>query len=350
MTDATGSVDHGELNNTPMPSRSAMLCWLLGLIVFGTVGLSVLGLAGRYGWLSDLCNHFRFQYVLVLGVTTIGLVLLRSWRVGLVSLTGLTMNLALVAPLYVGASDSAELHPDAPRLRVMHFNVNTTNTNKDGVIGEILTSKPDIVFVQEVNDRWLSALEQGLKGYEQVVSAPRTDNFGIACYARVDDVGESYTNPLSIDSAHRFDPTDGIAQVPVIEVMGRFDGRPIALLSIHPVPPVSAEYHRARNATMRAAGEWAAGQDAPCIVVGDFNATPWSAAFVELADTGGLVNSQRGYGRAPTWPAGASSLGMIPIDHLLHRDELVTAERTVGAANGSDHRPLVVELGWGAED
>ena len=348
MADATGSVDHGGLKNAPMPSRSAMVRWLLGLVVLGTVGLSVLGLAGRHGWLLDLCNHFRFQYALVLAVTSVGLTLLRSWRVGLVSLAGLALNLAVVVPLYFPASGSVELQPDAPLLRVMHYNINTANTDEDGVIGEILANKPDVVFVQEVNRRWLAALDQGLLGYKQVASEPRSDNFGIACYARSNDAESAYTNPLSITSSRSFDPTAGVAQVPVIEVFGRFDDRPIAILSIHPVPPVSADYHRARNATMRAAGEWAAEMDAPCIVVGDFNATPWSAAFAELVDAGGLVNSQRGHGRCPTWPAGALSLGMIPIDHLLHSFALVTAERSLGPANGSDHLPLVVELAWAA--
>ena len=60
---------------------------------------------------------------------------------------------------------------------------------------------------------------------------------------------------------------------------------------------------------------------------------------------GGLVNSQTGYGPSPTWPSGLGSVGMIPIDHLLHSEVFVTVDRTIGEANGSDHRPLIVELG-----
>ena len=53
-----------------------------------------------------------------------------------------------------------------------------------------------------------------------------------------------------------------------------------------------------------------------------------------------------GFGRGPTWPGAFNTLGMIPIDHLLHSKELVTVDRIVGEANGSDHRPLIVEIGW----
>eukprot|EP00752_Nemacystus_decipiens_P014482 g12891.t1 len=267
--------------------------------------------------------------------------LLRAWRWSLVSLAGLALNLCFVLPLYLGSPPPYD--PTSPSLAVMHFNINTGNTDHAGVIGEILSHEPDLVFVQEVNRGWLDALAQGLAGYNLVAEDARTDNFGIACFVRQLSGGEP---PIEIVSSRVFDPTNGIAQVPVIEVEMKVDGRALSVLSIHPLPPVSLAYARARDATLKASGEWAALQDVPCIVVGDFNATPWSTAFRDMQSAGGLVNSQVGYGRSPTWPAGLIGLGMIPIDHLLHSEDFVTVDRVVGEARGSDHKPLVVEIGW----
>ena len=244
-------------------------------------------------------------------------------------------------PLYTSNPEPAVA--GGATLVVMHFNINTSNPGYAGVLEEIRISDADVVFIQEVNPDWLDALEDGLVGYALVAAEPRTDNFGIACFTRVEN------NPLSIDEARVFDITGGEAEVPVIELKATFDGQSVALLSIHPLPPIQLNYARARDLSLSAAGRWAAEQDVPCIVVGDMNATPWSTALRDMQSAGGLISSQHGFGRAPTWPAGLGSLGMIPIDHLLHSPAFTTIDRQVGRARGSDHRPVVVTLGWSAD-
>jgi endonuclease/exonuclease/phosphatase (EEP) superfamily protein YafD len=78
------------------------------------------------------------------------------------------------------------------------------------------------------------------------------------------------------------------------------------------------------------------------VVVGDFNATPWTSAFRRLLGTGELRNSQRGYGVSPTWDVGR--FWAVPIDHLVHGDGMVVTDRAVGPDLGSDHRPILVDL------
>lgn len=339
MVEVVTEVEHGELREAPLPSRSAMVHGLIVLVTCAALIPSVLGLLGRWAWLLDLCNHFRFQCALVLLVTTASLTLLRSWRWAGVALLGLGLNTAFVLPLYVGSPGQGQT--DRPTLTLMHVNVNTANQDHAGVIAEIQSHGPDLLFVQEIHLGWLDALEAGLTDYRLISSESRTDNFGIACFVSASSEAEG---AITITNSRVFDPTDGFAQVPVIEVMLEQAGQPLAVLSIHPPPPVSAVYTQWRDAVLEASGQWAAKQDVPCIVVGDFNATPWSTQFRDLQAAGGLVNSQVGFGRAPTWPAGLGSLGMIPIDHLLHSDDLVTLDRQLGEANGSDHLPLIVEI------
>jgi endonuclease/exonuclease/phosphatase (EEP) superfamily protein YafD len=341
MAEVVEEVDPGELKEAPLPSRSAVVRGLVVFVMFCAVVPSVLGLLGRWGWVLDLCNHFRFQCALVLAVTTVGLLVIRSWRMAAISLGALALNLAFVLSLYLGSPGAVDT--SKPTMTVMQFNVHTGNKDRKGVIAEIESHAPDLLFVQEVNQSWMNDLNAGLSDYEIVVSSPRADNFGIACYKRKANADRP---TLSILSSRSYDITRGIAQVPVIEVKLTLDGQAINVLSIHPLPPMSQPYARARNATLGGAGQWSADQTVPNVVTGDFNATPWSTAFRDLQSAGGLVNSQVGFGQAPTWPAAFNTLGMIPIDHLLHSKELVTVDRVVGEANGSDHKPLIVELGW----
>lgn len=344
MVEVVEEAEHGELREAPLPSRSSLVRGLVCLIVIGALLPTAFGFAGRVSWLLDLCNHFRFQCVLVLLVTTVCLLLLHSWRLAGVSLAGLVLNAVLVLPLYLGSPGQSLIN--SPTLTVMHFNVNTANRDHAGVIAEIQSHAPDLLFVQEVNQAWLGTLQAGLPSYELIASEPRSDNFGIACFIRTSD---DERNTVTITGSRVFDPTNGFAQVPVIEVALDWDGQTVHVLCIHPPPPVSDEYAQWRDAVMDAAGKWAAKQTTPCIIVGDFNATPWSTAFRDLQAAGSLINSQVGFGRAPTWPSGLGSLGMIPIDHLLHSGDFVTIDRHIGEAHGSDHQPLIVTLGWRQE-
>jgi endonuclease/exonuclease/phosphatase (EEP) superfamily protein YafD len=120
--------------------------------------------------------------------------------------------------------------------------------------------------------------------------------------------------------------------------------REVALLSSHPLAPSTETRSLLRDAQLRFAAEWAAGQTLPALVVGDLNATRWSHAFGRLTSIGGLSNSEDGFGFQPTFPATASILLRVPIDHLLHSDEWVVVDRRLGPAMGSDHFPLVVDL------
>jgi endonuclease/exonuclease/phosphatase family metal-dependent hydrolase len=76
------------------------------------------------------------------------------------------------------------------------------------------------------------------------------------------------------------------------------------------------------------------------VIAGDFNMTPWSAAYKTLAR--GLKTATR---FARTWPAPAP---VVPIDHILFRGRLELLQGGAwtggGARSASDHLPVVAEL------
>lgn len=336
------------LNDPPPVTRLAIARWLLGAAAICILIPTLLGFAGRHGWQIDLLTHFRFQYAWLLLITTIGLAVLRSTRVVWLSLAGLTINLCFVAPLYFPPAERGELDPAGPELVIMHRNVNTAGGDPAGVAQAIRDSGADLVFLQEVSQHWLCQLSGNIGPYALIAAEPRSDNFGIAAYVRRDPA--KVAPKLAIDSVRVFDPTAGIADVPVIELIATVDGRPLSILSIHPLPPVNLRYARDRDATLAAAADWAKNQPHAHLIVGDFNATPWSTAFGDLQAESQLVNSQRGFGQAPTWPTRFVSPCMIPIDHLLHSRDLVTVDRRLGEPHNSDHLPLIVALRWALPD
>ena len=144
-----------------------------------------------------------------------------------------------------------------------------------------------------------------------------------------------------LDEALKSDvPLDG--EVAAIEIdLG--DER-ITLLGIHPVSPTTSARAAARDRLILGAADWVAQRPGEVVVVGDLNATPWSQVYSTLRLRGGLIDTLRGRGLQPSWPEGWGPL-MIPIDHALHTRGLGSANRHTGPAFGSEHRPVIVEIG-----
>ena len=316
--------------------------------------LNLFSLAASQDWALDLLTHFRFQYTAAFAVTALCLLLLRWLKMAAIAALGLAFNGWFVAPLLLPNADSrraAELRDDdtAPSLTVLHYNVHTSNPRKADVAAMIRNSGADVVLLQEINQGWVDALDDQLPGYRLAAAEPRTDNFGIGMWLREDKAIEVVyldTSPMALDK------TD----VPAIDALLRFDASHIQLISLHTLPPVSRLYSETRNEQLLFATEMATLADDPFLLIGDLNATPWSAQYRKMVRDGGLTDSLRGNGfdglSAPgaSWPAGMLSLGMIPIDHALTRNGAVVTQRTLGDATGSDHRPLLIEVKLGGAE
>ena len=289
--------------------------------------LTTAGFLGGIWWGFDLAAHFRVQYAALL-VPAVAVLAGLGWRrTTLPAVVALVVNLALIVPLYV----ERPAQPDgSSTLQILSFNVTASNPERASVIAYLTASGADIIFLHESSTDWEDALSRSDLPYRMVSAREPGSLFGTLAL-----VGE--------DVVANVIPLGDFGQLS-IEVIIELGGSEIKVLGTHPLSPVSPSRAAARDEQLRIVGEWAARQDVPVVVTGDFNASTWSRGFSLVTREAGLVNSQRGFGVQASWPTGYTLFG-IPIDHLVHSPELTTVDRYLGESLGSDHFSLFVTVG-----
>ncbi len=122
----------------------------------------------------------------------------------------------------------------------------------------------------------------------------------------------------------------------VIEQPGR---QRTHLIAFHMVKPWFSGFAETEMTALEAALD--AKTAPPTILVGDFNAAPWSWRMRHIERSFGLRHAAR---PIATWPAGAGALG-VPIDHVLLRGgTALSSVKPWGADLGSNHRGLRAEI------
>jgi endonuclease/exonuclease/phosphatase (EEP) superfamily protein YafD len=300
------------------------IVWFIGFCL----GLATLaGFLGSRWWVLDLFAGFRHQ--LAAGLLVCALVaFLAKWLKTAAGMSLLAIvNLVLIVPLFFGPS-----RPESSDLRIVSFNVLGSNRRFEEVIDFIRESGADVVVLHEVTGRWEDAVANASEtsaewSYEITETRAGGDLFGSLVLtrpgARVESFGFGLTDPRAVE---------------IILPGG------VAMLAIHPLSPSNQFRAEQNDHQLQFATDWAVGQSGPAIVVGDFNATPWSYPFRRLMATTELSNSENGFGLDLSYPANGNPLLRIPIDHLLHSDDLAVVDRRLGPAMGSDHFPLTVDL------
>lgn len=293
--------------------------------------VSVAAFFGRWVWWLDVLANFRVQYLVALLLLAVVLMVFKWRRTGFVVLVVAAVNLVVVLPLFVGSPGESD--PGMPSIRIMSFNLLSTNESYPDVVEYIQAHRPDLVFLHEASRPWEVAMDAADWDYE--VIRPRSDDLIFGTLVMVAEPG---ADAVSYGFAE--------AQPRAVEVTYAPEGwpEPVKVLSTHPLAPTVEERAKLRDAQLGFASDWAASQEGAFVVVGDFNATPWSWPFRRMVNEAPLRNSQIGFGIQPTFKADSNPFLRVPIDHLLHSERLVTTDRRLGPAMGSDHFALLVDL------
>ncbi len=315
-----------------------------------------LGTLGNFSWILDLAAHFQAQYFLValvcLPIATVWLA--RDSRANpadvddgkrrrpIVPLIALAFSIAAtligawnLAPLYIGTGPFPA--PGSASLQIMEINVNTANTSYHAVEDHVLKKSPDILLLLEVNQTWLDNLPRIARAYPFHVSCPRSDNFGIALFAK--------NKPSSgkLLSLPRRD-----LGLPCVAWNFKFADKDVVVLGLHTLPPVRRRGFQIRNAMLAEVANLArqiSAEGAETIILGDLNISPWSGFFKRLSTVSGTRDARSGFGVAPSWPAIPTLFPLlIPIDHCLVSPGLAVTNFSIGGDVGSDHYPIEIEL------
>ncbi len=269
-------------------------------------------------WLADLFAHFRVQYALLL---LVALLVSRRYRARVVVLgVAFALNALSILPLFAGPPRAP---PTTEDTIILAANLLSDNDDFGAVLALVSAEDPDVIALLEYSPRWQHDLASLAEEYPYILEDPRSDNFGIALFSRLPFDGQIIEY--------------GDGGLPSIDLL-LSDG--LRVIATHPVPPTGAAGADRRDTQLAALAEVAA-QSERVLIVGDFNATPFSRPFRELLRQGDLRTSSRSWD--PTWPAEFPPL-WIALDHALVGAGVDVVEFRIGSAIGSDHSPIIVRV------
>jgi vancomycin resistance protein VanJ len=231
---------------------------------------------------------------------------------------------------------------DAPRLRIMTYNLHGETDSFDPIIEIIREADADIVALQEL-------------------TTPAETRFAA-------EFGEAYPYQLTFANGASVVGQGVLSHYPLsngeywevglgnIRVEVAWDGETITLYNLHPPPP---SLRTGLNAAGRSAAidtllERLTGEDGTLVLAGDFNMTAEANDYTRLTHGAALWDAFRevGEGLGPTFPNmsyGGAFWAYIPplfrIDYIFYRQPFHAVEARVWHTHGgSDHYPVLATL------
>jgi endonuclease/exonuclease/phosphatase (EEP) superfamily protein YafD len=292
--------------------------------------VSLASFLGAVSPLIDIFSHFRWQYTVMLALSSVLLLLSHRRKLAATMVLGALANAPCLLILYIPAR-TVESTRTKDSLSILNMNLQTGNMNYELVDNAIHKYAPDVITLQELTPWMCAHLKSVLNDYPYQFLRPRTDPYGIGIFSkrklvRVDE------NPLKLLGSL------------VIQGDIEVNSMRISILPIHACGPTSSVgCELDKNIADSLAKFRAEFPNRSVILIGDMNSTPWSNIFRQLKNTAKFRDSERGFGLQCSWPVGIPLLA-IPIDHCFYTPDWSCKSRVVGAFVGSDHYPLFVQL------
>lgn len=298
---------------------------LIGLLG-GVLGL----LAGRLGQLwpaFDVFAQFSVQFFFL----TIGFLLAtflpkRKAFIGLVFTAVMCVGYGLW-PQFISNELSKgpwELNPGEKAVRVAHFNLFVYNSDLKALEAEIARLDADVITLIEFTADKLPLLASLRAQYPYQFDCHAVS----ACH-------------LAILSKHPMQDVDAKSLwdgPPLIKA--RLAG-PMGGLLVMGVHTTRFPHSRAQLRQAQALNKFLESEAGRMVIMGDFNATPYSRVTQTIETGLGLVRLTK----LPTWPSFVE-MPQLAIDHVFASSDIrVLAEQQIGNASGSDHYPIVMTLG-----
>ncbi len=271
--------------------------------------------------------NFRTHYALLLSLALLMAAAVRHWRIAGVAAIGLALN---VWPMY-GAFAGSGTPPlsNARAVRVAAFNVHISNVNLPGIAAYLESQAVDVAVLEELSPANAERLAALLPGLPHRYQAENQDIWGVVILSRWPLIAPQPATRDGLRFAARADVDLG--------------DRKFRLYGAHLNWPVTPANVRVRDAQLQALGRELAACPQTCVVVGDFNVTPWSSHFRDLLNPG-VHDCAAGRGLLGTWSSSLPALLRIRIDQCLVAGAVSVADVRIGESVGSDHFATVNDL------
>ncbi len=302
---------------------------------------------------ASIPSNFQWQYLLA-GIGLLAFSLCLRFRAGVV-LAALFVLFQLPAfwPYYFGGEPCAE----SANLRLGVANVYGANRHFRQFGEWVSQEKPDVLLLQETNEKWPAYLEEFKTDYPHH-RMMTSEHWGFN--------GTTLSRFPIVEYEVLLLPDD---QYPAQRVVIEVGETKVALYNLHLM--LTGPRRTLQNEFLR---ERLSREPYPCVLAGDFNATIWAAGQRDLIDQTKLRNAAFGYGYQSTWPGRVKPLLAffmsqlsgrpwggrfsteeklapyfaryfgIPLDHVYVSPEIGVVNFARGPGVNSDHLPLLVDL------
>ncbi len=340
-----------DFNGLQSAKRGFMFGFLIGSILGTTELLILTGLAaGLWAatigqasvWVFDLCSHFMAQWLALFLLLTAWLAFRQRWILTCVALMGVIIASFQMAP-YLSPSLFAEKKspqqpPASSSIHVLQANVFAFNLQPHRVFQEIKTTQPDIVALEEMTPQWRDRLKEvHYAGYSWHATAYYGQNVLLSKFPII------WHRTFQVPHGYFSD------EYLVARVLAKLDAKTpfLHVVIAHPPRPTNAKNVQMQRQYLAHLSDtlqnlktrW---PDIPLVLMGDFNATPWSIPYRQFSSQipttlrNTLLDTNP---YQPTWPTIFPILG-IPIDHIwwdAGNSPLSFKLRRNGSWIGSDH-------------
>jgi len=280
------------------------------------LGFSLAGFLGRVTQPFELLCQFRLQYA-VLGAVLLAAAAIARWQRA-AALAGAAMMVNLIAIGMVVAKDAPPVARPATTTLVW---ANLYRKPKALAALAIYARgrHADIVALTEVPPDGLRRIHETFPDFHCLVfDADQGNPFAVAIASRA---------PCS--------SRGGAVNARYADIAG------LRVVAVHGRPPWSNARTHERNAAIRDAFALAAASPR-AVLVGDFNATPWSPVF-DAATVRDLRRANCGLPLRATWTSAVPLLS-LSLDQAFVTFGLAVTSCDLGPDIGSDHRPVALGL------
>lgn len=304
--------------------RAALIWFLIPAIG----GLWLFTLAGTLAPVKpafDLINHFRF---LILQTAIVLLVLVawaRSKFATWAAAALVLVNVGLATPAFLLAAESTVGSVATRPLGLVFVNMAGQEGRDPSLVHFLDGEDPDLVLLLEADPVAEPVLAELAARYPYRVGCSGNHRCRMVLLSKL-ALEDARAVPRSAETP------------PHITARIQSGEGPLAFLGAHVARPLYADHHKQDMAALaRLIGE----QEAPLIVAGDLNATPWSWSLTHLQRTTGL---RRHRTLGATWPNRRPFTPLLLIDHILVSPDIAVLDARSGPDLGSDHLPTIARL------